>query len=233
MRILYLIPARAGSKGLLGKNTKLLQGKPLVQYTIEFALATANTHDEICISTNDDEVIPIAEKLGIQPPFKRPEHLATDTASSYEVIMHALAYYKTQNKIFDAVLLLQPTSPFRQIADFNKLIAQFDEHCDMVVSVKEAKENPYFTLFEENTEGFLTKSKEGHFKRRQDCPKVYAYNGAMYLMRVKALEEKEISAFMQIKKILMPTERSIDIDTEADWVLAEYFAAINNKFANN
>ncbi|WP_304063972.1 cytidylyltransferase domain-containing protein [Pedobacter glucosidilyticus] len=228
MRILYLIPARAGSKGLPGKNTKPLKGKPLVQYSIEFALAIASANDEICISTNDEKVITIAESLGINIPFKRPEYLAHDMATTEEVILHALAYYEQQSKVFDAVLLLQPTSPFRQIEDFTKLIAKFDERCDMVVSVKEAKENPYFTLFEENTEGFLTKSKEGHFKRRQDCPKVYAYNGAMYLIRVKALHEKGISNFNHIKKILMPVERSIDIDTEADWVLATYFAGINN-----
>ncbi|MBC7744360.1 MAG: acylneuraminate cytidylyltransferase family protein [Flavobacterium sp.] len=227
MRILYLIPAREGSKGLPGKNVKILNTKPLISYSIDFALKNMSLGDELCISTNDEQVIAIAKERTVNIPFKRPGHLALDSSSSYDVLLHALNHYKEKNKEFDAVLLLQPTSPFRSQTDFKNVITEFNDDCDMVVTVKESKANPYFNLFEENAYGFLEKSKKGDFQRRQDCPPVYAFNGSIYLMRVTSLEKAKISEFKNVKKVVMPEERSIDIDTMADWKLAEYFCHIN------
>ena len=223
MKILYLIPARAGSKGLPGKNVKILGDKPLIAHTIDFALKNIKEEDELCISSNDAEVLDIAKSLRIDVPFVRPEELASDTANSYDVIMHAIKYYEDNNKCFDLVLLLQPTSPFRSQDDFDTLIQSYDDEVEMVVSVKKAKENPYFTLFEENESGFLDKCKKGDFQRRQDCPDVFAFNGSMYLLKVSALKNRTINEFKKIKKIVMPEERSIDIDTMADWILAEFY----------
>lgn len=223
MRILYLIPARKGSKGLPGKNIKLLGGKPLIEYSIDFALNNLKIDDELCISTNDEAVIEIAKCKGMSIPFIRPEELATDNASSYDVIIHAINHYEKLNQTFEAVLLLQPTSPFRIQDDFINLIKEYSVDTDMVVSVKLAKENPYFTLFEENSEGFLNKSKIGDFERRQDCPEVYAFNGSMYLINIASFKKSRISEFKNIKKITMPEERSVDIDTLADWTLAEFY----------
>ncbi|MDB4012732.1 acylneuraminate cytidylyltransferase family protein [Cyclobacteriaceae bacterium] len=223
MRILYLIPARKGSKGLPGKNIKILGNKPLIEYSIDFALENISEGDELCISTNDEKVIGVAKGKGISIPFIRPEELSNDTASSYDVILHALNFYEEVNIIFDTVLLLQPTSPFRNRVDFNNLICEFDDDIDMVVSVKIAKENPYFTLFEENREGYLKKSKAGVFERRQDCPAVYAFNGSMYLINAKSIRQMMFSEFKNIKKIIMPEERCVDIDTLADWALAEFY----------
>ena len=223
MKILYLIPARAGSKGLPGKNTKILGGKPLIVHSIDFALKNIKKGDELCISTNDKEVLEIASDLGIYVPFQRPDDLASDFATSSDVIMHAINYYADNDKYFDSVLLLQPTSPYRNQDDFENLIESYDNEVDMVVSVKKAKENPYFTLFEENEFGFLDKSKKGDFQRRQDCPDVFAFNGSMYLIRITTLKNNTFSEFKKIKKIIMPEERSIDIDTMADWILAEYY----------
>ncbi len=223
MKILYLIPARAGSKGLPGKNTKFLGDKPLVQYSIEFAMQNMRDGDELCISTDDEKVISIANSLGIDVPFLRPNELSSDEASTYEVILHAIKYYENIQKRFDLILLLQPTSPFRNHQDFKNLIQRYDDQVEMVVSVKKTKENPYFTLFEENEYGFLEKSKKGKFQRRQDCPHVFAFNGSMYLLNVNALKNNTISEFKKIKKIVMPEERSVDIDTMADWTLAEFY----------
>ena len=223
MKILYLIPARAGSKGLPGKNIKILGDKPLIVHTIDFALKNIKEEDELCISSNDAEVLDIAKSLGVDVPFVRPEELASDTANSYDVIMHAIKHYEDNNKCFDLVLLLQPTSPFRSQDDFDTLIQSYDDEVEMVVSVKKAKENPYFTLFEENESGFLDKSKKGDFQRRQDCPDIFAFNGSMYLLKVSALKNRSISEFKKTKKIVMPEERSIDIDTMADWILAEFY----------
>ncbi len=228
MRILYLIPARKGSKGLPGKNIKFLGDKPLIEYSIDFALNNLKFDDELCISTNDEAVIEIAKSKGISIPFIRPEELANDNSSSYDVIIHAINQYEKLNQTFDAVLLLQPTSPFRIQDDFARLIKEYNFEIDMVVSVKLAKENPYFTLFEENSNGFLNKSKVGNFERRQDCPRVYAFNGSMYLINVESIKKSRIAELKSIKKIIMPEERSVDIDTLADWALAEFYLKNEN-----
>jgi len=223
MKILYLIPARKGSKGLPDKNVKVLGNKPLIAYTIDFALKNIKEGDELCISTNDDKVLEIVTDLGINVPFRRPEELATDEANSYDVIMHAVKHYENIEKFFDVVLLLQPTSPLRSQDDFDNLIKEYSDSIDMIVSVKMVKDNPYFNLFEEDNLGFLEKSKKGNFQRRQDVPSVFAFNGSMYLMNVDSLKKMAIGNFKKIRKVVMPDERSVDIDTFADWNLAEFY----------
>ena len=222
MRILYLIPARSGSKGLPGKNTKILGNKPLISYSIDFALQNLKNGDELCISTDDENVIDIAIKKGINIPFKRPLELATDTSTTYDVLIHALNHYLILGKRFDALLLLQPTSPFRTENDLKSMLSLYDNNLDMVVSVKIAKENPYFTLFEENN-GYIVKSKNKNFDRRQDCPEIYAFNGSIYLININSLMNFKINEFTKIRKFVMPEERSIDIDSLADWALAEFY----------
>lgn len=223
MRILYIIPARKGSKGLPEKHIKLLGGKSLIEYSIHFALENIKDGDELCISTNDLSIAEIAKSNGVSIPFIRPEELSDDTASSYDVIMHALNFYDSLGKQFDTILLLQPTSPFRKRLDFISLINEFDDDTDMVVSVKLVKDSPYFNLFEESSEGFLQKCKDSNFVRRQDCPFVYAFNGSMYLINTNSIRNFRLNEFKKIKKIIMPEERSVDIDTLVDWTLAEFY----------
>jgi CMP-N,N'-diacetyllegionaminic acid synthase len=225
MRKLILIPARAGSVGLPGKNVKQLHGKPLIGYSIEFAQQVAGQRDVVCVSSNDNEALEIARGYGVDVPFIRPSHLAIDEIGTYEVIMHALEYFGPKN--FDAVLLLQPTSPLRRISDYLKLEALFKQETDMIVTVTKSKENPYFNLFEENADGTLKKSKSSGFTRRQDCPVVYAMNGSMYLINVESLLKMNIQEFSNIHKIEVPEELSIDIDTMQDWIIAEYLMAKN------
>jgi CMP-N,N'-diacetyllegionaminic acid synthase len=228
MTILYLIPARAGSKGLPGKNSKLLLGKPLIAYSIELALKVLEKGDEICISTNDIDIVPIAKKYQLELPFIRPENLSSDTAGSREVIIHALKHYRSTQKEFDAVLLLQPTSPIRSVDDINAVKHLFiNNKPDMVVSVRESKDNPYFNLFELDESGFLIASKSPSCLRRQDCPPVYAYNGSLYLISTSTIEQQNFMDFKQILKYEMPEEKSVDIDTMKDWLLAEYYLNIN------
>lgn len=200
MKILFLIPARKGSKGLPNKNIKLLCGKPLIQYTIDFVLSIKSDFDEVCITTNDLRVIDIAQANGINIPFVRPESLSDDNASSNDVIRHALNYYEDLNIKFDAVLYLQPTSPFRNTDDFNSLLSEYSSELDMVATVKLSKDNPYFTLFEEDEFGYLRKSKESDFQRRQDCPDVYVLNGSMYLINPQSIKQTKISDFKKVKK---------------------------------
>ncbi|MCZ8144136.1 cytidylyltransferase domain-containing protein [Flavobacterium sp.] len=220
MKPLIIIPARGGSKGVPGKNIRVLGGKPLIQHTIVAAQACFDSA-VICVSTDAEDIKSLAEETGLNVPFLRPAALATDEAGSYEVILHALDFYAQQGYEADYVVLLQPTSPFRNAHHIREALTLFQEELDMVVSVKESKQNPYYNLFEESHEGWLAPSKEAHYTRRQDVPPVYEYNGAIYIMATKALRKQPLNAFQKIKKYVMNEQSSHDIDSEWDWFLAE------------
>ncbi len=224
MKILYIIPARGGSKGVPRKNVRLLNGKPLIAYSIEMALSVASAED-ICVTTDDDEVIEVAKSCGLEVPFKRPAHLASDSAGSYEVLLHALAHYESIGRRYDAVMLLQPTSPFRTSQHLKDITSLYTPQLDMVVSVGRSHQNPYFNLFEEKADGFLEKSKSGHYEGRQAVPPVYFYNGSLYLINVNSLKEMPLSAFEHVKKFLMSDICSYDIDTMLDWAICETILA--------
>lgn len=221
MKPIVIIPARGGSKGIPGKNIKLLSGKPLIQYTIEAALGVFPSN-HIIISTDSQDIFNVAADCGVKPPFIRPAELSTDTASSYEVILHAMQFARSTSMEFDTVVLLQPTSPFRTSDHINQALECYSPDLDMVVSVKKSDENPYYSLFEEDENGFLAKSKQGEFTRRQDCPDVFAYNGAIYIMNALSLDKMPIHLFTRIKKYVMKNEDSVDVDTELDWQIAEF-----------
>ena len=220
MKPLIVIPARGGSKGVPRKNIKVLGDKPLIQYTIDAAKGVFD--DEfICVSTDDFEIKSVVEQLGLKVPFLRPNELASDTAGTYEVLLHAISYYESKGYFPDTLILLQPTSPFRTSAHIKEALKLYHESIDMVVSVKETKANPYYILFEEDRNGYLKKTKEANFTRRQDCPKVWEYNGAIYIINVKALKERVISQFTKVCKFEMDETSSHDIDTLLDWKIAE------------
>lgn len=228
MEVLVIIPARGGSKGIPHKNIKPLNGKPLIYYTIDTARAI--TGDEnICVSTDDEEIITVVEKYGLKVPFKRPAELATDTAGTYEVLLHALSYYESQGKRYDAVLLLQNTSPFRKTEQVKEALQLFNKNVDMVVSVKECAANPYYCVFEENEEGYLHVCKgDGNIFRRQDAPKVYEYNGAIYIMNPAVLKTTHMHKMQKRVKYVMDEISSFDLDTMADWNMAEMIAKGGN-----
>ena len=220
MKPLVIIPARGGSKGVPKKNIKTLGGKPLIYYTIEAARAVFEDK-YICVSTDDIEIKNIVEQTGLKVPFLRPAELATDTAGTYEVLLHALNYYENLEYFPDTIILLQPTSPFRTAEHIKEAIKLYTTEIDMVVSVKETKSNPYFNLFEEDVDGFLKKSKESDYTRRQDCPKVWEYNGAVYVINVESLKNTTINKFKKVKKYVMDELSSLDIDSEMDLKFVE------------
>lgn len=222
MSDLYIIPARGGSKGIPGKNIKPLNGKPLIYYTLDVAKAVAKEDDIICVSTDEDSIIKVVEAYGVSVPFKRPDYLAIDQAGSYEVLLHAQQFYEGKGKKFNKLVVLQPTSPFRKAHHVTEAVAAFSDNLDMVVSVKETKSNPYYVLAEENGDGFLEKSKKGNFSCRQDCPLVYEYNGAVYIINPNSLKMRNPSEFIRIKKYVMDENSSVDLDTPLDWAFAEY-----------
>ena len=221
MKYLVVIPARGGSKGIPRKNIKPFGGKPLIYYTIDTARAIVPDED-ICVSTDDDEIIKVVEDYGLKVPFKRPDELATDTAGTYEVLLHALDFYEKQGKHYDALILLQNTSPFRTADHVKEALKLYTPNVDMVVSVKECAANPYYSVFEENQEGYLHVCKgDGNIFRRQDAPKVYEYNGAIYIMNVDVLKTIHMHKMQKRVKFVMDNRSSVDLDTMNDWLIAE------------
>lgn len=223
MKPLVVIPARGGSKGVPGKNIKLLAGKPLIQYTID-AAREVFPDEVICVSTDDLQIKKVVESLGLLVPFLRPAELATDTAGTYEVLLHAISYFESFGYEPDMLVLLQATTPFRNAFQIREAIKLFDENTEMVVSVKETGSNPYYVLFEENEDGWLERSKKSSFISRQQCPKVWEYNGGIYVIDIKVLKSKPLYEFTRIKKYVMDDWCSHDIDSLLDWELAEVLA---------
>ncbi len=226
MKILYLIPARGGSKGIPGKNIKLLNGIPLIVHTINVA-RELSTDEFICVSTDDPAIVAVVNSVGLSVPFIRPAELATDTASSNEVLLHALHYYETKHIYFDLLVLLQPTSPFRTSQQVKEAISLFSGQEDMIQSVKETRANPYSVLMEEDEQQYLHKSKKlpDAITRRQDAPVVYEANGAVYVINVSSLKKyQSLGKFEKVKKYLMQEESSLDIDTPLDWQFAEFLS---------
>ncbi len=221
MKILVIIPARGGSKGIPHKNIKPLNGKPLIHYTIDEAREIVGDED-ICVSTDDPEIIKCVEVYGLKVPFVRPEELATDTAGTYEVLLHALNFYEKQGRHYDVVLLLQNTSPFRKAEQIKEALKLYTLDVDMVVSVKECAANPYYCVFEEDNNGYLHVCKgDGNIFRRQDAPKVYEYNGAIYIMNAETLKTTHMHKMQKRVKYVMDEMSSFDLDTMTDWNIAE------------
>lgn len=223
---LFVIPARGGSKGIPRKNIKLLGQKPLIQYSIDYARLFADDKN-ICLSTDDSEIIACASQLNLAVPFVRPAEFSSDTATTFSVLHHALAHYQQANKQFKYLVLLQATSPFRAKKHLEEAFQLIDNETDVVVSVVKQHNNPYFNLFEETQSGFLKISKgEGQFTRRQDVPPVYAFNGSIYIFKVSALVKAQtFKDFEHIKKYEMDEKYSIDLDTMQDWEYCEFLLA--------
>lgn len=225
MATLFLIPARGGSKGIPGKNIKPFCGKPLICHSIDHARALSDDA-LICVSTDSEEIRRVAEDHGLHVPFLRPAELATDRSGSREVMIHALDRYRDMGFDIDRLVLLQPTSPLRTPEDIQNCLDLYTPQLDMVVSVKEAATNPYYNAFEPDEDGYLHISKgPGTYTRRQDAPKVWEYNGAVYVINPASLRERPMGLFERRRMYAMPAERSVDLDTPLDWLMAEQLAS--------
>jgi len=220
MNFLVIIPARSGSKGVPRKNIKKLGDKPLILYTVEETRKVFKD-SQILVSTDSPEIKVVVENSGLKVPYLRPHALATDKAGTYEVLLHALDFVEKNGENPEILVLLQPTSPFRKSHHILEAVNLFNEELDMVVAVKETKANPYYTLREENEEGYLVKSKKANFSRRQDCPKVYELNGAIYVINVNSLKKSSLAEFSKVRKYVMDETSSHDIDTMMDWKIAQ------------
>jgi len=222
MRTLALIPARGGSVSIPRKNLAVLGNMPLIAWTIVQAKHVADL-DRIIVSTEDVEIAEIAKKYGAEVPFMRPEELAHSDTPTIDVVFHALNWLESNQSYFaDAVLLLQPTSPFRTDADIKQAIGLLrTEKCPAVVSVTPSHPHP-FLAFRVNSCGCLEQfwNYDINQARRQDLPDAYYLNGAIYVIRTDVLRRCKSFIPPGTKALIMPRERSLDIDEPFDLLIA-------------
>ena len=222
MKILAIIPARGGSKGVPRKNVRLLGNKPLIEYSIDAAVE-ANVFENIVVSTDDEEIAIAAEMAGCKPPFIRPSELAQDDSTSISVVLHAINFFEQQNIFFDAVCLLQPTSPFRQKGFINEAMNVFKEtNSDSLISVLPVPHeyNPHWVFEELNGTLKISTGDEIIIPRRQELPKAYHRDGSLYITKTETLK-KESFFGKKISYIESNKEFYVNIDTFKDWEMAE------------
>jgi len=223
LKILALIPARSGSKGLVGKNIRPLLGKPLIAWTVEEALASKYL-DRVIVSTDSLEISKISESYGAEVPFLRPKELATDDAKMMAVVQHALDWLEQQEgQRYDLLVLLQPTSPLRAAEDIDRAIEELLlKKAKAIISVCEVDHHPYWanTLPPEGSMKNFIKP-EIMDMNRQELPKFYRLNGAVYIAYLDYLKKTGGFLGKETFAYVMPRERSIDIDSAIDFKLAE------------
>ncbi|MEZ4874041.1 MAG: acylneuraminate cytidylyltransferase family protein [Flavobacteriaceae bacterium] len=224
MNILGLIPARGGSKGIPNKNRKELNGKPLLQYTIEAALGSKRL-SKVVFSSEDEQLMTLASHFGAEVPFVRPPQLATDSAGSLEVVQHALQFYAGKGTHFDAVCLLQVTYPFRTSKDIDEALKKFIETgTDSLISVQEIPHqyNPHWAFVEKEKNMLsLATGEKTIISRRQDLPKAYIRDGAFYVTKAEVLLQHHSFYGNSISYITLDPSKHVNIDTPTDWQKAE------------
>lgn len=222
MKILALIPARGGSKRLPGKNIRILGDKPLIVWTIDVAKEIPGICD-ILVSTDDPAIAAVCADAGALVPWLRPPELATDTADSVNVVLHALDWYEAAKGAVDGVLLLQPTSPFRTKETVQKGIELYVKHeRKPVLGISSAQSHPMWTLKMGGDYLIPFMQNHGMKIRSQDLPPAYVVNGSFYL--VSPAELRVTKSFIGVETIPLLIEsqqEALDIDTEWDWAAAE------------
>jgi CMP-N-acetylneuraminic acid synthetase len=222
--ILGIIPARGGSKGVPKKNIIPLLGKPLIQYTIEESLKSKKL-DKVIVSTDDEEIAEISKSLKAEVPFIRPAELATDTAIAVDVIKHAILKMEDlDKKRYHIVVMLQPTSPLRTSRDIDNAIGLLKGEVDSAVSVVDVGEHHPLRMHRLVNDGWLINyihQGKRDTRPRQELPPVYLRNGAIYIARRNVIFSGDVVG-KNCKAYIMPPEKSINIDTKLDLILAEY-----------
>jgi CMP-N,N'-diacetyllegionaminic acid synthase len=226
-KILSIIPARGGSKGLPRKNIVDLAGKPLIAWTIEASLNSKYITKTI-VSSDNKEILDISVEYGAEI-IRRPCDLASDTATSESVVRHAIDYLESMGEVFDIVVLLQPTSPLRNYKNIdNAFKIMIESNCSSIISVCNY-DNKILKAFKENEHGFLDGIIDNKypFLRRQDLPKVYLPNGAIYIVNIDSFNKKNNFYSSKTVKMIMSRESSLDIDTQEDLKKIKHFLGVN------
>lgn len=227
-KALGVIPARGGSRGVPGKNIRVVAGKPLIAWTIEEAKKSKYL-DRVVVSSDDDEIIRVAKEWGGDVPFVRPEELARDDTPGVEPVLHAMRALPG----YDYVVLLQPTSPLRSALDIDGCLELcVKQGFPACVSVTEPDKSPYW-MFKIDRDGRILPimQEEEVIPRRQDLPPVYVFNGAIYIANCGWLEKIRAFIAPETRAYQMPKERSVDIDTELDLLYVELFLTGQNRTA--
>ena len=226
MKILGIIPARGGSEGIPKKNIKLLAGKPLIAYTISQA-KQASFLDKVIVSTDSEEIAAKAIELGAEVPFIRPSAISNSLSPSIDYVRHALDFFRVKETFYDAVCILQPTSPFRPKGVIDKAVKEFMEYdADTLVSVREVPShyNPYW-LFEKSENGDLMPMMQEKviINRRQDLPKAFQRDGAIYIVKSSVIFMEKTLYGKKFKGLEIESPALINIDNESDWKMAEKY----------
>jgi CMP-N,N'-diacetyllegionaminic acid synthase len=215
-RVVGVITARGGSKGLPGKALLDLGGRPIVAWSVEAARAS-RLIDRTIVSSDDPKIIEAAEAAGGEAPFIRPSRLAQDDSSIYDALFHAL---DSLDQAFEYVVLLQATSPFRTGRDIDACLRICEAGAPACVSVTAARKSPYW-MYRLNAADELQPLHDVEAHRRQDLPPVWMLNGAVYVARIDWLRHSGTFVSQGTRAYRMPPERSIDIDGRIDWLLAQ------------
>lgn len=216
LTIIALIPARGGSKGLPRKNIKSLAGKPLIEWTIE-AAKQSRFIDRVIVSTDDEEIQQISLMAGAEVPFLRPAHLAKDETPGIAPVVHAIE----QLPEADIIVMLQPTSPLRTVEQIDEAISEFvNQRAQLLVSVTPSTKPPHWQ-YELSPENRLLMNEAPMLLRRQDAPRYYSLNGAIYIATVEKIVETEKFLTSETVAYLMDKESSFDIDDELDFYVCE------------
>lgn len=224
-RIIAIIPARGGSKGLPGKNIRLLNSKPLIAWSIEQALNSIYV-DTVMVTTDDGHIAEIAGNFGAEVPFLRPIHLATDTANTYDVIRHTIDFYSNQKQYFEYVLLLEPTSPLRQKNDIDRAIETLDENCHQyhsLVTLGEVSTHPcILKKFDESGLGIIpyVKDEKQTYRRQDNAPAYFPY-GVAYLAKVNELLKENTFYMKQCMGMKIERSQCYEIDDLYDFLCVE------------
>jgi CMP-N-acetylneuraminic acid synthetase len=229
LRTIAFIFARGGSKGVPGKNIKLLDGKPLIAHSIDVARACSGI-ETVIVSTDDTAIAATSRKHGAEVPFLRPSELATDTSPEWLAWRHAIEWVRKDRGNFDVFLSLPPTSPFRNVHDIESCILALTEDpiADIAITVKDADRSPYFNMVALDEQGYasLVIKPEASVTRRQDSPAVYDITTVAYAARPSFILTANGIFDGRIKTTKVPPERALDIDTPYDFMLAEAIAKI-------
>ncbi|ARV12816.1 acylneuraminate cytidylyltransferase [Gilvibacter sp. SZ-19] len=223
MRILGLIPARGGSKGIPAKNSKMLGDKPLMAYTAA-AAQEAQMLTDVVFSSEDEQLMDMAKGLGLWVPFKRPIELATDQSGSLEVVNHALDTLASQGYHYDAVCLLQLTTPFRTSTQIDSAVKKYiDDGADSLISVIEVPHqyNPHWVFMPTEKGLRIATGDSKIIKRRQELPPCYVRDGAIYITANTVLQDSNSFYGEALSYVVHPSESAINLDTLEDWERAE------------
>lgn len=228
MKVLGIIPARGGSKGVPRKNIKLLAGKPLLAYTAESALKSKFL-SKVILTTEDAEIAAVGRSLGLEVPFLRPKELALDTSPTLPVVFHTIDYLENNGEKFDAVCLLQPTNPLRQAEDIDNCIELLEKSDgDSVISILPVPHeyNPKWVYWQnEMGEMVLTTGESEPIPRRQDLPPAFHREGSVYVTKIDALRKYGNLYGEKVQGYQIDPQNSVNIDTLEDWDLAEKLVA--------